>query len=1180
MLKAPLKKRFAQLIALTLFATATAFPLLGQAEIAMPTLNIRQLTADTDIVNANANYVFAINGWANNVGTTYTVNGVNFLTVNNGTINYNGVPVAYQPQSSTGIASHGGNTGNNVASDQQLYNILQGMIYNGSQKPNTSVKLISNGLTPGKTYTLSLLTKCWTADSDNRQHQFTFDSNLDGQADSFALSTAPTTSVTQFTMSEDNASKYWSGISNSKPYLVEYTFVAQSNAIQMTDLGLNDNNSWHLYGASLYEHTDIAAVAMPALVSNGSFEADVYIETSAIDDMHGYSSKHNDLITGWTVTNPSRVGLGPSWKSSDQTTVVCNDFFNSNSQTAPDGKQVLYLQSSENVNGAVSQTINNLEAGEEYVLSYYAAYRQNKNRLPSYTVSMGTNTLESGVFTPNQFNQAQFLYKDCKFTAGQTSETLKFAVNTYTDSDSSNDRSLLLDNVQIVKASEYVAPINNNWLAFRWNSDDTSLVGEKEGAYTHAYNFGKAENVTINGTTFTGAARTNVGTSLQAESGNLSFISSGNHNGGYTEGIVTGESAKLAKETIYGCQNIVLNGLEPGATYETTIYLRSHGENANRTGTFTVNGNKSPTVYVDKYASAKGAGLLVSVSGVADDQGVIYIGVKNFDGGNTMHLSGISNQLLTSAPTGYNDNIVLKSQFTGANGTAVAGTAPDTLSSSLSGKKWVRRGQLNSDNVQTIDGNVIRTGYNNGLSLDVRNVMTTADTLCLSADLKVGTVSGTGSGAYNNARGVGIGFFDSFIGTNYGEAGRGFSGLVLMPDGALLYYENANSGLTANATTEALAWSGTSFSNNAWYNLAIEMETFDNGSKAKITGISLDGSTVDFSNSSLMGKVFNTTELAGVLSSSGSVNTWAYADNFQLRVLSTATPEQRQAQFDAYKAEFIANAGDGLLAATSFTGTSGTPVPGTSMDIANNLGSQNGWIVRGSANNAQQWNADGSNTNNLNPRFTIVGNEVKTSANSGIAMDYDSSNMYGMTISLDLMLGTLTGAEKNQSRGIGLGFFDSQIGTNSGEVGRGFSGLIVDPNGGLYYYDNQTDGVTNVNISDTVAYAGSTPFNNNSWYTLTMDLEFMGSGDDLLAQLVDVSLSGSNADYSSLIGSVFNTTDLLGILSSSATSWNYAGFVDNYRVDLKVPEPASILLILFGLGGLYCFRKRVDVRRS
>ena len=476
-----------------------------------------------------------------------------------------------------------------------------------------------------------------------------------------------------------------------------------------------------------------------------------------------------------------------------------------------------------------------------------------------------------------------------------------------------------------------------------------------------------------------------------------------------------------------------------------------------------------------------------------------------------------------------------------------------------------------------IEGNVLQTGYNNGLSLDVRNVMTTADTLCLSADLKVGSVTGNG---YAAARGVGIGFFDSFIGIDHGEAGRGFSGLVLMPDGALLYYENANSGNINNATTEALAWSGTSFSSKAWYNLAIEMETFDNGSKAKITGISLDGSSVDFSNSSLMGKVFNTTDMAGVLSSSGSANTWAYADNFQLRVLSTATSEQRQAQFNAYKAEFIANAGDGLLAATSFTGTSGTPVPGTTMDIANNLGSQNGWVARGAANNAQQWNADGTNTNNPNPRLTIVGNEVKTSANSGVAMDYDSSNLYGMSISMDLMLGTLTGAEKNSARGLGLGFFDSHIGTGWGEVGRGFSGLIVSPDGGLYFYDNQTNGVTDVNMSDTVAYSGSVGFDKNTWYTLTMDLEFMGSGDDMLAQLVDVSLSGSNADYSSLIGSVFNTTDLLGILSSSATSWNFAGFVDNYRVDLKVPEPASLLLILLGLGGLYCFRKRVDNRRS
>ena len=52
----------------------------------------------------------------------------------------------------------------------------------------------------------------------------------------------------------------------------------------------------------------------------------------------------------------------------------------------------------------------------------------------------------------------------------------------------------------------------------------------------------------------------------------------------------------------------------------------------------------------------------------------------------------------------------------------------------------------------------------------------------------------------------------------------------------------------------------------------------------------------------------------------------------------------------------------------------------------------------------------------------------------------------------------------------------------------------------------------------------------------------------LTASLSDVSLSGSNADYSPLIGSVFSSTDLLGLLSSSANSWDYYGVFDNFSV--------------------------------
>lgn len=892
-LKSILKKRFAQVIALTLFSGAICLPSITQADETLPTLNIRQLTKDTDIVNTNANYVFAINGWSNDkVGTTYNVNGVDFLTVDNGAFTYNGTQVRYIPQVGTSITSNAGKAVSGLESGQEVENILKGMVHTASQKPNNTVDLISNGLTPGKTYTLSLLTRVWGV-TDDRKHQLSFDANLDGQADSFALSTAPTTAVTSFTMSEDAPATYWTGISNSKPYLVEYSFVAQSSVFKMSDLAFKNNNSWHLYGASLYEHTDIPAVAMAPMVSNGSFEADVYVETGDSDTKHGYSKNYSSFISGWTITNPDRVGLGPSWTSAEQTQAQCNDFFYTDKLTVPDGKQVLYLQSN-NGNGAVSQTIDNLVAGEEYVLSYYAGYRyigDSDIRLPNYTASMGGATLESGVFAANMFKPNQFIYRDYKFTAGSTSEELKFAVNTYSDANASTDRSLLLDNVQIIKASEYVAPsvdsTVNGWTALRWNSDETSRVDTTKGAYTHAYNFGKDEDVTVNGLTFKGAKRTAVGTSLQAETGNISFLSGDVHAGGFTDNIVTGASEALAMETGYNFQNIVLNGLEPGATYETTIYMRSHGSADSRTGTFTVNGNKSPTVEVDKFASKNGAGLLVKVSGTADDQGVIYIGVKNDNSGNTMHLSGVSNQYLTGPAAGFNDNIALKSQFTGATGTNLTGTAPETLSSDLSGNTWVRRGQQNGDNVPSIQNNVLKTSYNDGIAIDAQDLMATAKTVCLSADLKVSTLGGTGTGAYNNARGVGLGFFDSVIGADSGEVGRGFSGLVYMPDGTLLYYENGSSGTIVNATTEAVGWSGVSFSNDAWVNLAIDMEIFDNGNKAVITGISLDGSSVDFANSSLIGKIFSTTDLVGVSSSSNAPSTNAFVDNLQLRVLSS-----------------------------------------------------------------------------------------------------------------------------------------------------------------------------------------------------------------------------------------------------------------------------------------------------
>jgi hypothetical protein len=270
-----------------------------------------------------------------------------------------------------------------------------------------------------------------------------------------------------------------------------------------------------------------------------------------------------------------------------------------------------------------------------------------------------------------------------------------------------------------------------------------------------------------------------------------------------------------------------------------------------------------------------------------------------------------------------------------------------------------------------------------------------------------------------------------------------------------------------------------------------------------------------------------------------------------------------------------------LAAATSFRGANGTVIPrtddsdGTTMDIIDTFPEkENYWQNRGKATG--KWNTDG--TADDTPRFTLINNHAMTGANCGIAADWDKAEVLSMTMSVDLQMNTMTGADFNNScRGLGMGFFIDglEIGFDgSNEVAHGFSGIVVAPDGGLYFYDYTSQ--DNLNYTEPIAFdgVGDTVFDRNEWYTLTMDLAFFVEDNKLMAELTGVSLSGSEADYSSLIGSVFSTTDLIGLISSSSRGWNDYGMFDNFSMSKTVPEPSTWALLILGAAGLLYVRKR------
>ncbi|MDO4569331.1 MAG: DUF642 domain-containing protein [Planctomycetia bacterium] len=263
-----------------------------------------------------------------------------------------------------------------------------------------------------------------------------------------------------------------------------------------------------------------------------------------------------------------------------------------------------------------------------------------------------------------------------------------------------------------------------------------------------------------------------------------------------------------------------------------------------------------------------------------------------------------------------------------------------------------------------------------------------------------------------------------------------------------------------------------------------------------------------------------------------------------------------------------------LLLATGFGGTNGTGNNGkymidTTADICNFLtpeGESNKWGMRG------VFHEGGTGYYNV-----IENGALRTKANSGSTMAIDKSVLAGewIEMSMDFKMNTIeTDNNSANARGIGLGFYSEDVGGLTQEVGIGFNGVIVDPSGRLYFYDN-LDGT--YSVSDLIAYEGG-EFNKDDWYTLSLLLAFDEDGES--ATLVDVSLSGSSADYSSLAGSLFDTTDLLGLLSSSAYSWNYYGLIDNLEVKYYTPEPASWALLLLALAGGVYMRRGVSRKRT
>jgi hypothetical protein len=121
---------------------------------------------------------------------------------------------------------------------------------------------------------------------------------------------------------------------------------------------------------------DTNNVSFSATIPNPSFEANHYTVSP------GYANVNGGVISGWTISNTSRIGLNPSGSS----------LFADNGAT-PDGANVAFIQSNGGAN-SLSTTISNLVVGEAYQVSFRANCRS------GYGPFTATWSLNGGSFVP------------------------------------------------------------------------------------------------------------------------------------------------------------------------------------------------------------------------------------------------------------------------------------------------------------------------------------------------------------------------------------------------------------------------------------------------------------------------------------------------------------------------------------------------------------------------------------------------------------------------------------------------------------------------------------------------------------------------------------------------------------------------------------------------------------
>ncbi len=639
-------------------------------------------------------------------------------------------------------------------------------------------------------------------------------------------------------------------------------------------------------------------------VQNGTFSTFVYNNaTNPALERYGYIREAADAGSIFDSTTPYYI---PGWKyvvgdggggfgMNGLTVATANNNNNTFSgSTSLPSDPVVFVQRK----GTFSTILENLIVGETYTLAYQYSSRPGRSGTHSGDIQsyLMTTTLDSNVKTILQSNQRVLHnaggYYDFIYDFVATDTKMEFGFET---GYSGTDRTTTFANVSVNLTSDL--PSGGFRSPTAWIGDATSgiLVG---GRYTHAYNFGtNAATVMLNGVAFKGVTNNAAGTG-DAASGFTWTNNGGNYGSGNATPVADaannpGSVAILSSFRTDG-PNFTLDGLFPGYEYELTLLTSSYGS-ANRTAKISVNGGDTKVFnaygaigatpgttegYLDK------EGITVSWRGQADENGRLTVTGETLSvdpSVATWHIYGLANRVV-SAP----DGILMHTGFfnTGSLNVALVGTRMDHVNVFGENNAWIGRGQRSDGNNVILQPNgIVATGANSGAAMAFNNsvhnaeILSCYESIILSADIQIGSLNANGTD-YGAARGLGLGFFDQ-NGDTTSEVARGFSGVVVAPNGGLYFFSNMTRSTLSNDAVMARIPYGGDFDINSFYNLSLEVVLNDNGTATLIDVIFGDETnTADYS--ALIGSVFETTQLIGFMSSSNAWGHFGYIDNFQV----------------------------------------------------------------------------------------------------------------------------------------------------------------------------------------------------------------------------------------------------------------------------------------------------------